>query len=130
MYFRILLSNVIFIVRVENNFNSFLQTYTHIITQKVAINIAWLDYLTNRRRFSHTFDNLFYKQKMSRKKIQRKIQKKVSISKFKINDIVFSKLRGYAAWPSFIREIIGTKIKVDFVCPKKSWSVNFSSFCI
>lgn len=58
---------------------------------------------------------------MSRKRTQRKTQKKGNISKFKAKDIVFSKLRGYAPWPSFIREINGTKIKVDFVCPKKSW---------
>lgn len=40
---------------------------------------------------------------------------------FKNGDLVFSKLKGYADWPSIIREIDGTKVLVDFFCPEKSW---------
>lgn len=63
--------------------------------------------------------------------------KKKAVSKailFHIGDFVFSKVRGYAPWPSIISEVNGTRAKVTFFCPEKSWyiiydyEVNFSLF--
>lgn len=39
----------------------------------------------------------------------------------KTGDFVFSKLKGHASWPSIVREIKGTQLLVDFICPEKTW---------
>lgn len=48
--------------------------------------------------------------------------------KFRKGDIVFAKVRGFPLWPSIVREVNGTQIKVDFFCSEKTWLVNLKSF--
>lgn len=40
---------------------------------------------------------------------------------YQSGDCVFAKLRGYAPWPSIVREVKGNKVMVDFICVEKTW---------
>lgn len=62
--------------------------------------------------------------KANKRKSNKRSKKKSQISKipkFEIGDFVFAKLRGFAPWPSIVREIKGTSGRVDFICEPKSW---------
>lgn len=52
--------------------------------------------------------------------------------KCEAGDFVFAYLRGHPTWPSIVREVNGTRVLVDFICPEQTWLVQLiaNKFCL